>query len=87
MKNEDVIYRINTVVSDILGVDRTELSETTTLIYLGVDDIDVVEIIMELEKKFDIVIPDEEIFENEEENYGLIKDMKQLYDIVLSKTN
>jgi acyl carrier protein len=54
---EDVIE----VVAEQLSVDKGEIkSESKFVEDLGADSLDVVELVMALEEKFDIEIPDEE---------------------------
>jgi acyl carrier protein len=48
------------VVSDQLGIDRQRINPSTSFTELGVDSLDTVEVVMELEEEFDIHIPDEE---------------------------
>lgn len=84
MTREEIIFKINTSVSDLLGVDISELKRETTFDYLDCNELDVVEIIMDVEKEFDISLPDDELFDDEGNN-GILKDMGQLYDIVISK--
>jgi acyl carrier protein len=47
-------------VYEQLGVDRERNSAQTTFTELGVDSLDTVELVMELEEEFDINIPDDE---------------------------
>lgn len=53
------IERVRTIVAEQLGVPRTKVQATTTFGDLGVDDLDFVELIMELEEAFSITISDE----------------------------
>lgn len=54
--------RIINVLSEQLGVDKSEISDESNLVNdLGADSLDVVEIIMALEKEFDLTIPDSEV--------------------------
>jgi len=49
------------IVAQKLGVDKSEVSADSNFIDdLGADSLDTVELIMELEKEFDISIPDED---------------------------
>ena len=57
----DVIKKVKAIIVDKLGVDESEVtSEASFTIDLGADSLDTVELIMELEKEFDIQIPDDE---------------------------
>ncbi|MEO1262754.1 MAG: acyl carrier protein [Bacteroidota bacterium] len=49
------------IIVDKLGVDESEVTETASFTAdLGADSLDTVELIMQLEKEFNISIPDEE---------------------------
>lgn len=52
---------VKKVIVEKLGVPAEKVTENATFINdLGADSLDVVEFIMEVEKKFNITIPDEE---------------------------
>jgi acyl carrier protein len=54
--------RIRELVSDQLGVDVEELARSASILEdLGADSLDVVELVMAIEEKFDIEIPDEAV--------------------------
>lgn len=52
--------RVKKVLADHLEMDENEITESTTLDDLGVDSLDAVEIIMELEDEFGIEIQAED---------------------------
>ena len=53
--------KVKKIVADKLGVDETKVTEAAAFVNdLGADSLDVVEFVMEVEKEFDITIPDEE---------------------------
>lgn len=57
----DIISRVKAIIVDKLGVDETEVTpEATFTNDLGADSLDTVELIMELEKEFNITIPDDQ---------------------------
>ncbi|MDP7243849.1 MAG: acyl carrier protein [Flavobacteriales bacterium] len=57
----DVTTKVKAIIIDKLGVDESEVtSEASFTNDLGADSLDTVELIMELEKEFDIQIPDDE---------------------------
>lgn len=59
--SEDLEAKVKEVIVDKLGVDESEVTlEANFTNDLGADSLDTVELIMELEKAFDITIPDEE---------------------------
>ena len=57
----DIQNRVNAIIVDKLGVDESEVKpEATFTNDLGADSLDTVELIMELEKEFNITIPDDQ---------------------------
>ena len=53
--------RVKAIIVDKLGVDESEVKpEATFTNDLGADSLDTVELIMELEKEFNITIPDDQ---------------------------
>jgi acyl carrier protein len=67
----EILYQL---LEDKLGVDRSEIEEGSNMITLGADSLDAIEIIMDLEKIFDIAIPDEVA-----ENMNTFSDMYQYF--------
>ena len=56
----DVTTKVKAIIVDKLGVDESEVTTEASFINdLGADSLDTVELIMELEKEFDIQIPDD----------------------------
>ena len=57
----DIFTNVKAIIVDKLGVDEKEVTmEASFTNDLGADSLDTVELIMDLEKTFDITIPDEE---------------------------
>ncbi len=57
----DIQNRVKAISVDKLGVDESEVKpEATFTNDLGADSLDTVELIMELEKEFNITIPDDQ---------------------------
>ena len=57
----DIKNRVKAIIVDKLGVDESEVKpEATFTNDLGADSLDTVELIMELEKEFNITIPDDQ---------------------------
>lgn len=53
--------KVKKIVIDKLGVDAEKVTEKAAFVNdLGADSLDVVEFVMEVEKEFNITIPDEE---------------------------
>ena len=66
----DIQNRVKAIIVDKLGVDESEVKpEATFTNDLGADSLDTVELIMELEKEFNITIPD-----NQAENIATVGD-------------
>ncbi len=58
---EEVEAKIVEIVSEQMGVDKTEITRDTSFINdLNADSLDTVELVMEFEDEFDMSIPDEE---------------------------
>lgn len=59
--DEKIVSKVKEIVSDKLGVDIAKVTEEASFVNdLGADSLDVVEFVMEVEKEFNITIPDEE---------------------------
>ena len=57
----DVLKEVSEVVAEQLGVDVAEVTEDASFIDdLGADSLDTVELVMALEEKFGVEIPDED---------------------------
>lgn len=57
----DIAAKVKEIIVDKLNVDASDVNpEASFTNDLGADSIDVVELIMELEKEFEITIPDDE---------------------------
>ena len=57
----DIATRVKEIIVDKLGVDESEVTpEASFTNDLGADSLDTVELIMEFEKEFNIIIPDEQ---------------------------
>ena len=57
----DISARVKKIIVDKLGVDESEVTpEASFNNDLGADSLDVVELIMEFEKEFNIAIPDDQ---------------------------
>ena len=57
----EIASRVKAIIVDKLGVDESEVTPSATFTNdLGADSLDTVELIMELEKEFNITIPDDQ---------------------------
>ncbi|MCL2392219.1 MAG: acyl carrier protein [Oscillospiraceae bacterium] len=59
----NVLEKIATVIADHTGGDASTITETTTFEELGVDSLDVVEMVMRFEEEFGVELELEEKFE------------------------
>lgn len=60
----DLSDRIQSIVSEQLGVERTEVTKDASILDdLGADSLDVVELVMTLEEVFNIEVPDDAVEE------------------------
>ena len=56
-----IFEEIKPIIVEQLGVEEDEITmESSFIDNLGADSLDIVELVMALEEKFDIVIPDED---------------------------
>ena len=61
MAAETTEQRIKEIIVEKLGVDQADIKREASFTNdLGADSLDTVELIMELEKEFDMTIPDED---------------------------
>jgi len=57
----DIVSRVKAIIADKLGVDESEVTpEASFTNDLGADSLDIVELIMEFEKEFNIGSPDDQ---------------------------
>jgi acyl carrier protein len=60
-KHDAIEKKVKAIVSDKLAVDESKVTAEASFVNdLGADSLDVVEFVMEVEKEFNITIPDEE---------------------------
>ncbi|WP_185868467.1 acyl carrier protein [Blattabacterium cuenoti] len=56
----DIVSKVHSIIVDKLNIEKSEILPTSSFTNdLGADSLDIVELIMEFEKEFDISIPDE----------------------------
>ncbi|HOL62893.1 MAG: acyl carrier protein [Elusimicrobiales bacterium] len=61
MTRENVAEEIKKLISESLSTDINEIKEDSKFVDdLGADSLDIVELVMSMENKFDIEIPDED---------------------------
>ena len=59
-KNDFIEKRIKEMTTKLLRVNANEVNSNTRFADLGADDLDIVELIMEFEKEFNVKVADEE---------------------------
>jgi len=58
---EEIANKLNEIIAESLGVSTDEIQTTASFIDdLGADSLDIVELVMAIEKEFSIEIPDED---------------------------
>jgi acyl carrier protein len=61
MSNDELIQKVKDIIAESLGVKKTEVVSSASFIDdLNADSLDIVELVMTIEKEFDIEIPDDE---------------------------
>ncbi len=61
MSNDEIVSKVQGIIAESLGVSPAEVAPTASFITdLNADSLDIVELVMAIEKEFDIEIPDDE---------------------------
>lgn len=61
MSSDEVVSKVQDIIAESLGVKRNEVVPSASFIDdLNADSLDIVELVMTIEKEFDIEIPDDE---------------------------
>lgn len=77
---DEIKERINSIIVEKLGVEENEVNETAMFMEdLGADSLDMVELIMEFEKTFEISISDEvaESIKSVGDVYDCVEELKK----------
>ena len=60
-EKKEIVEKVKQIISEQLGVDEDEVTTTASFVDdLGADSLDQVELVMALEEKFEIEIPDDD---------------------------
>ncbi len=77
LQNSEILEEVKGALAEHLGADVAEIKEDTKLVDdLDADSLDLVELTMDLEEKFDLKIPDEDV--------SKLVDVKSIVDYVAS---
>ena len=79
---DEIKERINSIIVEKLGVEEDEVNETAMFMEdLGADSLDMVELIMEFEKTFEISISDEtaESIKSVGDVYDCVEELKKAW--------
>ncbi len=77
LQNSEILEEVRSTLAEHLGADTAEIKEDTKLVDdLGADSLDLVELTMDLEEKFGLKIPDEDV--------SKLVDVKSIVDYVSS---
>ena len=61
MSNDEMVQKIKDLIAESLGVSHSEVVPSASFIEdLNADSLDIVEMVMQFEKEFDIEIPDDD---------------------------
>lgn len=61
MSNDEIAQKVQDIIAESLGVKRSEVNPQASFITdLNADSLDIVELVMAIEKQFEIEIPDDE---------------------------
>jgi acyl carrier protein len=60
-QDDGTVSQVCSITAELLGVNPSKVTPSTSLGDLGADELDIVELVMELEEHFDIAIPDDAI--------------------------
>ncbi|HAF17184.1 MAG: acyl carrier protein [Thermacetogeniaceae bacterium] len=60
MNGQGILEKVKAIITEQLGVEGEEITESTSFEDLNADSLDVVELIMAFEEEFDLEISDEE---------------------------
>ena len=59
MDKQEIKIVVSEIIENKLGISRTEIGSESTLKELGADSLDEVEIILDIERKLKIILPDD----------------------------
>lgn len=61
MSSDELVQKVKDIIAESLGVKKSEVVSSASFIDdLNADSLDIVELVMTIEKEFDIEIPDDE---------------------------
>ncbi|TVQ92793.1 MAG: acyl carrier protein [Deltaproteobacteria bacterium] len=80
MAHDEIAQKVADIIAQNLDVKRDEIQPTSSFIQdLNADSLDIVELVMAIEKEFDLTIPDEEAEK--------IRTVQDAVDYIVAHTN
>ena len=84
MKREQIEKQVVQVIADVLGCDTADIAQSSQMVDdLGADSIDGVEILMQIEGKLGVELPDQEYYDQN----NRIRTVKDICDLAEKYVN
>ena len=84
MKREQIEKQVVQVIADVLGCDTADIAQSSQMVDdLGADSIDGVEILMQIEGKLGVELPDQEYYDQKNK----IRTVKDICDLAEKYVN
>lgn len=79
-----IFEKIRDIISEQLGVDRESITMNTSFNQLGMDSLELFEVIIEIEEEFEVQIEDEESIKTVGEAVNFVREYKRRYHMINS---
>lgn len=73
-----IFNKVKTIIANQIQIEENTIQENTTFADVNADSLDVVEVLMALEKEFNIIIPDEAV-----DNLNTVSDLANYIESAL----
>lgn len=73
-----IFNKVKTIIANQIQIEESTIQENTTFADVNADSLDVVEVLMALEKEFNIIIPDEAV-----DNLNTVSDLANYIESAL----
>lgn len=73
-----IFNKVKTIIANQIQIEENTIQENTTFVDVNADSLDVVEVLMALEKEFNIIIPDEAV-----DNLNTVSDLANYIESAL----